>query len=99
MNPQTYIIYTVSRKFKYLKKTVYKKCDEINLFDHSTRDITERNAFLINVLLSAFLLYQTDGAGFGSMWILDLNMEFFYQVLNLFLVDEVDLERRVNSSW
>ena len=67
MNPQTYVIYTVSRKFKYLKKTVYKKCDEINLFDHSTRDITERNAFLINVLLSAFLLYQTDGAGFGSM--------------------------------
>ena len=67
MNPQTYIIYTVSRKFKYLKKTVYKKCDEINLFDHSTRDITERNAFLINVLLSAFLLYQTDGEGFGSV--------------------------------
>lgn len=67
MNPQTYIIYTVSRKFKYLKKTVYKKCDEINLFDHSTRDITERNGFLINVLLSAFLLYQTDGEGFGSV--------------------------------
>lgn len=92
MNPQTYIIYTVSRKFKYLKKTVYKKCDEINLFDHSTRDITERNAFLINVLLSAFLLYQTDGEGFGSVWVSDLNMEFFYQVLNLFLVDEVDSE-------
>lgn len=99
MNPQTYVIYTVSRKFKYLKKTVYKKCDEINLFDHSTRDITERNAFLINVLLSAFLLYQTDGEGIGSMWNSDLNMEFFNQVLNLFLVDEVDLERRVNSSW
>lgn len=99
MNPQTYIIYTVSRKFKYLKKTVYKKCDEINLFDHSTRDITERNAFLINVLLSAFLLYQTDGGRFGSVWVSDLNMEFFYQVLNLFLVDEVDSERRVNSSW
>lgn len=93
MNPQTYIIYTVSRKFKYLKKTVYKKCDEINLFDHSTRDITERNAFIINVLLSAFLLYQTDGKGFQSIWLLDLNMEFFSQVLNLFLVDEVEVER------
>ena len=93
MNPQTYIIYTVSRKFKYLKKTVYKKCDEINLFDHSTRDITERNAFIINVLLSAFLLYQTDGEGFQSIWLLDLNMEFFSQVLNLFLVDEVEVER------
>lgn len=67
MNPQTYIIYTVSRKFKYLKKTVYKKCDEINLFDHSTRDITERNSFIINVLLSACLLFQTDGSRWDSL--------------------------------
>lgn len=71
MNPQTYIIYTVSRKFKYLKKTVYKKCDEINLFDHSCRgseffhslslDIEERFAFCVNVILTAWMLYQSNG--------------------------------------
>lgn len=71
MNPQTYIIYTVSRKFKYLKKTIYKKCDEINLFDHSCRgiafsflpilDIGESFSFFVNVILTALMLYNSNG--------------------------------------
>lgn len=60
-NPQTYIISTASRKLKYLKKTVGKKYDEINLFDCSCKDIEGRLSFITNALLSALLLYQTNG--------------------------------------
>ncbi|KAK8807541.1 hypothetical protein WA171_000496, partial [Blastocystis sp. BT1] len=79
MNPQTYIIYTVSRKFKYLKKTIYKKCDEINLFDHSCRDIEERFTFFVNVILTAWMLYQSN----------DLSRLYWEQVAALFLIDEI----------
>lgn len=99
MNPQTYIIYTISRKFKYLKKTIYKKCDEINLFDHSCRgkrtvfhqslDIEERFAFFVNVILTAFMLYQSNGIFPSFVSCVDLSILYWEQVAVLFLVDEV----------
>lgn len=60
-NPQTYIISTASRKLKYLRKTVTKKYDEINLFDGACKDVDSRFTFIVNSILSALLLYQTNG--------------------------------------
>ena len=65
-NPQTYIISTVSRKLKFLRKTVGKKYDELNLFDCSCKDLEGRFSFIINVFLSALLLYQTNGSYFTN---------------------------------
>lgn len=67
MNPQTNVIYIISRKFKYIRKTLYKKCDEMNLFDHSCRDIEERLSFLINVVLSLCVLTYTNGTSPPSL--------------------------------
>ncbi|KAK8828644.1 hypothetical protein WA577_000127, partial [Blastocystis sp. JDR] len=77
MNPQTNVIYIISRKFKYIRKTLYKKCDEMNLFDHSCRDIEERLSFLINVVLSLCVLTYTNG----------FQLEFVYEIALLYLVD------------
>lgn len=89
MNPQTNIIYTISRKFKYIRKTLYKKCDEMNLFDHSCRDIEERLSFLINVVLSFCVLNHTNGMAPSFLSHAGFQLEFVYEVGLLYLVDWV----------
>lgn len=89
MNPQTNVIYTISRKFKYIRKTLYKKCDEMNLFDHSCRDIEERLSFLINVVLSLCVLTYTNGAPPPSLSRSGFQLEFVYEIALLYLVDWV----------
>ena len=89
MNPQTNVIYIISRKFKYIRKTLYKKCDEMNLFDHSCRDIEERLSFLINVVLSLCVLTYTNGASPPSLSRPGFQLEFVYEIALLYLVDWV----------
>lgn len=89
MNPQTNVIYIISRKFKYIRKTLYKKCDEMNLFDHSCRDIEERLSFLINVVLSLCVLTYTNGASPPSLSRSGFQLEFVYEIALLYLVDWV----------
>lgn len=89
MNPQTNIIYTITRKFKYIRKTLYKKCDEINLFDHSCRDIEERLSFLINAVLSACILNYTNGGSGITNSSVGLNHDFVMEVTLLFVVELV----------
>ena len=89
MNPQTNIIYTISRKFKYIRKTLYKKCDEINMFDHSCRDVEERLSFLINAVLSACILSYTNGDGCARQSFVGLNRDFVMEMTLLFVVDVV----------
>lgn len=89
MNPQTNVIYTISRKFKYIRKTLYKKCDEINLFDHSCRDIEERLSFLINAVLSACILSYTNGGCGITNSLVGLNRDFVMEMALLFVVDLV----------
>ena len=89
MNPQTNVIYTISRKFKYIRKTLYKKCDEMNLLDHSCRDIEERLSFLISVILSFCVLNHTNGIVPSSLSHAGFQLEFVYEVALLYLVDWV----------